>query len=341
MNQHLRQIVVFAVLLAAAIGLFLLDFTTGATQISLHDLFLYLTGNENSEVPAILIREFRLTRVLTAIIAGASLSVSGLLMQTIFRNPLAGPYVLGISSGAGLGVALLVMGASFFGMNAFQTGGGLMVVLAAAVGAGLVMMIIIAASLKMRDNITVLILGILLAAVISAVVNLLQYFADSFSVKSFVIWGMGSLTALSFNNLSILIVICIPLIMGTIYLCKPLNLFLLGEDYARVSGVKVHSLRIAVFVITCILAGSITAFCGPIGFIGIAVPHITRWIFKTQNHFVLIAGVVITGSIFMMAADIISHSFASTGVLPINSVTAITGIPVIVYIVMKNQKNYF
>ena len=197
------------------------------------------------------------------------------------------------------------------------------------------------ASLRMRDNVTVLILGILLGAVITAVISILQFFANSLSVKSFVIWGMGSLSALSFNNMSLLAAVIVLSFIGVISISKPLNLFLLGEENAKISGVNTRKLRMLVFTITCLLAGAVTAFCGPIGFIGIAVPHISRWIFKNTDHFVLFPAVFLVGAIVMLASDILSYSFGSAGVLPINAVTAITGIPVIIYIVVKNQKSYF
>jgi len=342
MHISLRHSILFIILALLLLLLLVLDFITGSTPLGLSDLFSYWFNSDalNDET-IILIRDFRITRVVTAVLAGAALALSGLLMQTIFRNPLAGPYVLGISSGAGFGVALAVMGTSALGINAFGTGGGWPVLISAAMGSAAVMLVIIAASLKMRDNVTVLILGMLLGAVVSALISIIEYAANSLSLKAYVIWGMGSLSALSYQNMILLATVVIPGMLLSFFAGKPLNLFLLGEDYAGMSGVNTKSLRLIVFILTCVLAGAVTAFCGPLGFVGIAVPHIARWIFRTQNHFVLIPAVLICGAVFMLVADILSQRMAATGVLPLNAITAITGVPVIIYIIIKNQKSYF
>ncbi|HOY40093.1 MAG: iron ABC transporter permease [Bacteroidales bacterium] len=342
MQKNQGNTVRFGILLVVTLVLLILDFQIGTTHISLSDLISFLFNQRELDIQKIsLIKEFRLTRVITAVLAGGGLSLAGLLMQSIFRNPLAGPYVLGVSSGAGLGVAILVMGASIAGVNVFFLNSGIFAVFAAMAGAALVMLIVISASLRMRDNVTVLIIGILLGAVITALISVLQFFADSLSVKSFVIWGMGSLSALSFNNMVLLAVIILLSFIATFSICKPLNLFLLGEENASVSGVNTRKLRVVVFAITCVLAGTITAFCGPIGFIGIAVPHMSRWMFKTASHFVLVPAVFLTGATVMLLSDMLSYSFGNAGVLPINAVTAVTGVPVIIYVVIRNQKSYF
>ncbi|NLA25061.1 MAG: iron ABC transporter permease [Bacteroidales bacterium] len=342
MQFKARNSILFAVLIIALLLLLGFDFVTGSTYLSLRDLFLYIFNQSKIDSDLlVLIRDFRITRVLTAVLAGSALALAGLLMQTIFRNPLAGPYVLGVSSGAGFGVAIAVMGASAFGINAFGAGAGLPVLISAALGSAGIMLIIIIASLKMRDNVTVLILGMLMGAVVSALISVIEYTADSLSLKAYVIWGMGSLSALSFNNMLLLAAVLIPVIGLTFFISKSLNLFLLGEDYAKISGVKTKSLRLIVFVLTCLLAGAVTAFCGPLGFVGIAVPHVARWIFKTNNHFIIIPATIICGAVFMLIADILSIRLAASGILPLNAITAITGIPVIIYIIVKNQKSYF
>ena len=339
-KDKLHNILLFAILLTVSVLLAVWDFFTGSVHLSFSLVQDWFSGNLDINNPTlILIREFRITRVVSAILAGAALSLSGLLMQTIFRNPLAGPYVLGISSGAGLGVAVLVLGAGALIPSMPSAPPAWLSVMAAAAGAALVMFIILVASFRVKDIFYVLILGILIGAVVAAMINLLQFFASDVNVKSFVVWGMGSLYAVSFSDLKIMLILLFLSSLAIYTIAKPLNLIMLGEDYAKTSGVNVKMLRIIVFVATSILAGTVTAFCGPLGFIGVAAPHITRWIFRTSNHFILIPGSLLTGAIIMLSSDLLSHAWMSKGILPINAVTAIIGIPFIIYIVL-HTRNY-
>ncbi|MDD4234774.1 MAG: iron ABC transporter permease [Bacteroidales bacterium] len=340
MNKLYRNTTItFVLLIIILLILIVCDFFTGSAEISFLDFRNWISGSLSTDKNTlIIIREFRVSRILIALLAGAALSVSGLLMQTIFHNPLAGPYVLGISSGAGLGVALLVLGVGgVLPTLSFGFSSGI-IVFAAALGAALVMLLILLASLKIKDIFYILILGILIGAAVSAIVNLLQFFAKDINVKSFVVWGMGSLYAVSFNEIIIIVPIILATIISIMFFSKSLNLLLLGEDYAQTSGVNIKALRIAVFVATSILAGTITAYCGPIGFIGVAAPHITRWIFRSANHFVLIPGSLIIGAQIMLVGDLISHIWLSKGILPINAVTALIGIPFIIYLVLNTRK---
>lgn len=320
------------------IVLFVIDMLTGSVSISLADLLLALSGKGDPALVTVLY-EFRLPRVLTALLAGMALSVSGLQMQTVFQNPLAGPYVLGISSGASLGVAILVLG-----LSSALTGGISMafnswaIVAAAWLGSGLVLILIMVVSVRVRDIMTVLILGIMFASIVSAIVSILQYFSSESMLKSFVIWTMGSLGNLSWQQLNVLIFSVMAGLALSIITTKMLNALLLGEDHAISIGLKVKTARILVFISTSILAGSVTAFCGPLAFIGIAVPHICRLLFATSSHNYLLPATMLCGANVLLMSDIISHLPGSGRVLPVNSVTALIGIPVLIWIIIRRNK---
>jgi iron complex transport system permease protein len=284
--------------------------------------------------------KFRLPKAITALVVGIALSLSGLQMQTVFRNPMAGPDVLGVSSGASLGVAIVILGvpAGFISGN-LQNIGNWVLVSSAWVGAGAVMLLIMFISSRIRNIMTILILGIMLASGISAIVSILQYFSNETMLKAYVIWTLGSLGNLTAGQLKILIYSVSAGILLSIVSVKMLNALLLGENYAASIGLKIKRSRILIFACTSILAGSVTAFCGPIGFIGIAVPHIARNIFKTSNHLILVPGSIIIGGIIMLVSDIISQLPGSENVLPINSVTSLIGIPVVIWVILRNKRN--
>ena len=329
---------IFALLLIVLVSLFIIDILTGSVDLSFKDLLRSLAG-EGDKATLTVIREFRLPRALTALLAGMALSVSGLQMQTVFRNPLAGPYVLGISSGASLGVAILILGlSSFISVNIAIIMNSWAIVIAAWLGAGLVLILIMIVSVRVRDIMTVLILGIMFASAVSAIVSILQYFSNESLLKSFVIWTMGSLGNLSWKQLFVLSVSVLAGLFISVVTIKMLNALLLGEDYAKSLGLKVRTARILIFISTSIMAGSVTAFCGPLAFIGIAVPHITRLIFASSSHNYLVPGTMICGSIALITSDIISQLPGGGKVLPVNSVTALIGIPVLVWIIIKRNK---
>ncbi len=320
--------------------IFILDLFIGSVKIPMKEVFkILISGKSENRIWTTIIFDFRFPKAVTAALAGAALSVSGLQMQTIFRNPLAGPYVLGISSGASLGVAVLVLGFSSFLTNqSIQYFGNWAQVLAAWIGSGLVLLLILAVSLRVRDIMTILILGILFGSATSAIVSIFQYFSHQSMLKAYVIWSMGSLGNLSGTQLNILILCIIGGLALSFLFSKILNVLLLGETYARSLGINIRFTRIMLFISTSILAGSITAFCGPIGFIGIAVPHIVKILFRSANHYCLIPGTVLAGAVVLLISDIISQLPGTDNILPVNSVTALLGIPVVIWIIIKNKK---
>lgn len=328
----------FTLLALFVLIFFVLDLVFGSVTIPFKDFFKLLLGEDIKESWQYIILDFRLPKAITAILAGASLSVAGLLMQTLFRNPLAGPFVLGVSSGASLGVALYIMGGSFListmGIASISNFG---IIISAIIGALAVMFLVITAGSKLRNNLTLLIVGIMFGSLTSAVVSILQYFSTAENVQRFVIWTMGSLSAVSMTEISYIA----PLIIITLFVCvtlqKPLNTILLGENYAKSLGTNIDKIRMTLLVITGILAGVITAYTGPIAFIGIAIPHLSRNLFKTSNHSILIPSVILIGSIFMLICDIFSQLPGNSSTLPINSVSAIFGAPIVIWIIMKRN----
>ncbi|MBO7572462.1 MAG: iron ABC transporter permease [Bacteroidales bacterium] len=338
MNRALSYIIKFAVIVVVLVALAVLDVCTGSNKIPLSDIFGYIFGSSDLSVDyQFTIREFRLARLITAMVAGAALSVSGLLMQTVFRNPLAGPYVLGISNGASLGVAVVVLGSGLFLPSSADVS-NFAILLAAGVGAAAVLMLILAVSIRVRDILSILIVGILVSGVVASVVNVMQFFSNEVNVKSYVVWTMGSLDSVSFNDSIVLVPVCVLMCALLYMFSKKLNILLLGEQFAVSMGLNIKWLRVIVFAGVSVLTGAVTAFCGPLGFIGLAVPHISRWIFNTSNHFVLIPASMILGAAFLLCGDILSHSLYSQGVLPINAVISILGAPFIIWIVFKNQR---
>ncbi len=334
----MSYIIRYALIIVALIALAILDVCTGSNKIPLSDILDYIFGGSDLSVDyQFTIREFRLARLITAMVAGAALSVSGLLMQTVFRNPLAGPYVLGISNGASLGVAVIVLGSGLFLPSSADVS-NLAILIAAGVGSAAVLMLILAVSMRVKDILSILIVGILVSGVVASVVNVMQFFSNEVNVKSYVVWTMGSLDSVSFNDSIVLVPVCI-VVCAVLYLfSKKLNILLLGEQFAISMGMNIKWLRVVVFVGVSALTGAVTAFCGPLGFIGLAVPHISRWIFNTSNHFVLIPASMILGAAFLLCGDILSHCLYSQGVLPINAVISILGAPFIIWIVFKNQR---
>jgi iron complex transport system permease protein len=328
--------IIMSLLLATA---FILDLFLGSVNIKAGDIIKSLFSNSGSDIDTI-VMQFRLPKAITASVVGIALSLSGLQMQTLFRNPLAGPYVLGVSSGASLGVAIVILGfsTSLTSVN-LQGFGNWILVISAWAGAGAVMLLIMFISSRVRDIMTILILGIMLASGISAVVSIMQYFSSETMLKAYVIWTMGSLGNLSSGQLKVLVISVSAGILLSIFSIKMLNALLLGENYAGSMGLNVRFSRTVIFACTSILAGSVTAFCGPVGFIGIAVPHIARNIFRTSDHAILVPGSILTGGIVMIASDIIAQLPGTESVLPINSVTSLIGIPIVIWVILRNRRN--
>ena len=333
-----QKALLFTGLILLLISSFMLDIFLGSVNIKTVEVIKALFSDSSSDIETIILK-FRLPKAITALIVGIALSMSGLQMQTIFRNPMAGPYVLGVSSGAGLGVAIVILGfsSSFVPGNLMGSGNWILVASAWA-GAGAVMLLIMYISSRVKDIMTILILGIMLASGISAVVSIMQYFSNETMLKAYVIWTMGSLGNLSSGQLRVLIISVSLGITFSILSIKMLNALLLGETYAKSIGLNIRFSRFVIFACTSILAGSVTAFCGPIGFIGIAVPHIARNIFKTSDHNILVPATILTGGVVMLVSDIISQLPGSENVLPVNSVTSLIGIPVVIWVILRNKR---
>ncbi len=319
-----RSVLLFTALVALTLFLFLLDLAVGAVAVPLGDVWAALTGGDCPRATAKIILNIRLIKAVVALLAGAALSVSGLQMQTLFRNPLAGPYVLGISSGASLGVALVVLAG---------VGSSIGIAGAAWLGAAIVLVVIAAVGHRIKDIMVILILGMMFSSGIGAVVQILQYVANDESLKMFVIWTMGSLGDVTFNQLAVLIPSIIAGLLLAVITIKPLNLLLFGEEYAVTMGLNVRRSRGLLFLSTTLLAGTVTAFCGPIGFIGLAMPHVTRMLFRNRDHRVLVPGTVLSGASVLLLCDLVSKLFT----LPINAITALLGIPIVVWVVLRNK----
>ncbi len=329
---------VFIVLAAILIIAFILDILLGSVAIKPAEIFRVFTGNADTNIETIILR-FRLPKAITSLVVGIALSLSGLQMQTIFRNPMAGPYVLGVSSGASLGVALVILGfsASFVPGN-LQNLGNWVLVISAWAGAGAVMILIMFISSRIKEIMTILIIGIMLASGISAIVSIMQYFSSETMLKTYVIWTMGSLGNLSGGQLKVLTITVAAGTILSIASVKMLNALLLGENYAGSIGLNIRLSRLLIFACTSILAGSVTAFCGPIGFIGIAVPHIARNLFRSSDHKILVPGTIMAGGIIMLISDIISQLPGNENILPVNSVTSLIGIPVVIWVILRRRK---
>ncbi len=328
-----RQKIILTALAILALLLFVVDLMIGDMDISLSQIWGAITGSETDPMVRDIVLKIRLTRTFVAVVVGAALTVAGLEMQTIFRNPLAEPYLLGVSAGAGLGVSLFLLGSSLFGGVMVGLGMSLGIAGAAWVGSMVVMMVMMAVSHRMKDIMVILVLGMMLGSAISSVVMILQYLSTESALKAFVIWTMGSLGDITNTQLMTMAVAVVIGLLISIALVKPLNMLLLGEYYARTMGLKVTRTRSLIFISTTLLAGSVTAFCGPIGFVGLAVPHVARMVFRTADHRVLIPASIVLGVDVMLACDAVSKIF----LLPINAITALVGIPIVVVVVMRNR----
>jgi iron complex transport system permease protein len=314
--------------------LMLLELRLGSVRITLVNMLHQLWGKEFlTDQQLVILTKFRLPRMTAALLAGAALPVCGLQMQTLFRNPLAGPYVLGISSGASFGAALVVMGAGATGLVATWS-----LALAAWMGAGMVMVLLLFISYRIKDGLTILILGIMFSSGLAAVISIMQYFSQAEALKSFVIWSMGSLGNITRSQLLVMSIAIVPLLAVTLGYAKVLNGLMLGEEYAVTMGVRIKRSRTVILATTSILAGTITAFCGPIGFIGIAVPHMARFLFRKSDHRILLPATMLTGMAILLISDLISQLPGSERVLPINAVTSLIGIPVVIWLVIMNRK---
>ena len=321
-------------LFAAFIG----DLFTGNAPITLGETWAALFGTSGDAIIDEIIRNYRLPKAITAVIAGAALSLSGLLMQTLFRNPLAGPDVLGVSAGAGLGVALLTMlsGTAVYPFIAAM--GSMAQIIAAIAGAAAVLVLILGVSARIKDSITILVLGMIFGYVASALVTILQSFTDPDSLKVFVTWTFGSLGGVTWRKIPLLLILVLSGIVMALFLQKALNSLLLGENYAASAGLNIKRTRVVIITIAAVITGTVTAFTGPIAFVGVVIPHFARAFFGTVNHKTILPATLLLGSILMLTCDIVSQIPVANRTLPINAVTAIFGAPMIVWIVLKRKK---
>ena len=329
-QRHFLLFSFFGILLLV---LFVFDLLWGSIRIPLSEILTIVGGDKSNVVYTEILLNFRLPKAITAILAGTALSVAGLMMQTLFRNPLADPYILGVSSGASLGVALITMAASFWPLAVVTSGWSQ--VIAAVIGAALVLMLVVSVSTKVQSAVTLLIVGIMFGTIASSVVNVLQNFSNPDAIKLFVMWTLGSLSAVTWAHMQILLPTVLLGLGIAFYLQKSLDGMLLGENYARGLGVSVFRTRILSVVATGILAGAVTAFTGPIAFVGIAIPHIARGLFRTSSHRILLPASALCGASLILICDIVAQ--IPVYALPINTISSLFGAPIIIWIILKRK----
>ncbi|UKP00274.1 iron ABC transporter permease [Nostoc sp. UHCC 0870] len=331
----------FLLLIIGFVFAFLLDLALGSVSIPIQEVINILLGQEPEKVThAHIILKFRLPKALTATLAGAALGVSGLQMQTLFKNPLAGPFVLGISSGASLGVALVVLTASVTTPTLLNDLGIITdfgLVIAASFGAASVLGVMLAVSRRVQDTMTLLILGLLFGYATSAIVSILLQFSSQERIQSYIMWTFGSFAGVTWKQLIVLIPVILLSLLMAVLQSKSLNALLLGESYARSLGLTVQKTRFSVITSASILAGAITAFCGPIAFLGVAIPHLCRSLFMTSDHRILIPSVIFMGAILALVADLCSQVWVSQMVLPLNAITALIGTPVVSWVILRRK----
>jgi iron complex transport system permease protein len=340
LNQTNRNTVLFLILTIGVICLFIINISLGSVSIPIKEVFHSLIGGTSSkETWQYIILNYRLPKAIAAVLVGMGLSISGLLMQTLFRNPLAGPYVLGLSSGASLGVAMVILGAAFLPESvASILLSSYGVVLASSLGSFLVLMAVLVVSYRLRDTMAILIVGLMFGSLTSAIVGTLSYFSTAEQLQKFTFWSLGNLGNLSWTSILILFISVLIGLLLSLFSIKPLNALLLGENYARSLGLNYKRSQLIIIFATSVLAGSITAFAGPIAFIGLAVPHIAKLVFQTSNHVVLFWSTLLFGASIMLICDTISQVPGGDITLPINAVTSIFGAPIVIWLLIRKKK---
>jgi len=328
-----RSLILFLTLSLLTIGLFLADLAWGSIHISVREILSVFAGKGANGINTEILLNFRLPKAITAILAGASLSVAGLMMQTLFRNSLADPYILGVSSGASLGVALVMMAATFLPVAFVSSGWAL--IAAAIIGASVVLILVVGVSFKVHNAVSLLIVGLMFGTIAGSLVSVLQNFSNPDAIKLFIMWTFGSLSAVTWNYMQVLLPVVLIGLGMAFFLQKRLDGLLLGENYARGLGISIVNTRLLIVVATGLLAGGITAFTGPIAFVGVAIPHIARGIFKTSSHKVLLPATILCGASLLLTCDIITQ--IPTYTLPINTVSALFGAPIIIWIIIKKR----
>lgn len=335
--------IAFLVLLLILVLCFVLNISLGSVNIPIKDTFNALLGENLAEDSySYIIRNYRVPKAFTAVLVGSALSLSGLLMQTLFRNPLAGPFVLGISSGASLGAAIFIMGSSLLAAwFSFSFINDFSLAVAASLGGFIVLLAVMTVATRIKDTMALLIIGLMFGSITAAVVTVLSYFTSAEKLQLFIYWSFGSVGNLAWNQLGLLLAIVLLGIVLSIISIKSLNALLLGENYARSLGVPLKSARMLIILATALLAGSVTAFAGPIAFIGLAVPHLSRQIFDTTNHKTLVPAVLIYGAILLLLCDTLAQLPGSAYVLPINAITSIIGAPIVIWLLLRKKKMIF
>ena len=329
----------FSSLLLLLLLSLLLNISLGQVAIPIKEIFKSLLGgNASKDTWEYIIINFRLPKAIVAILVGMGLSISGLLMQTLFRNPLAGPYVLGLSSGSSLGVAFVILGAGmlppFFSGFLLSSYG---IILASCLGSFMVLIMVLIVSRRLRDTMTILIVGLMFSSFTSAIVGVLTYFTSAEQLQKYTFWSMGSIGNVSWQNILILTIAVVIGLMLSLVSLKPLDALLLGENYARSMGLNISKTRYAIIIATSILAGSITAFAGPIAFIGLAVPHLSKLLFQTSNHKILFWSTLLIGAIIMLFCDMVSQLPGFDFTLPINAITSIIGAPIVIWLIVRKK----
>lgn len=317
----------------------LCNISLGQVAIPVKEIFKSLFGgNASKDTWEYIIINFRLPKAIVAILVGMGLSISGLLMQTLFRNPLAGPYVLGLSSGSSLGVAFVILGAGMlptFAAEFLLSSYG--IILASCLGSFFVLIMVLIVSRKLRDTMTILIVGMMFSSFTSAIVGVLTYFTSAEQLQKYTFWSMGSIGNVSWQNIMILTIAVVLGLLLSLVSLKPLDALLLGENYARSMGLNISKTRYIIIIATSILAGSITAFAGPIAFIGLAVPHLAKLLFQTSNHKILFWSTLLIGAIIMLFCDMVSQLPGFDFTLPINAITSIIGAPIVIWLLVRKK----
>ena len=332
-----RNVCIILLLVAGIIVLFATSLIVGSVRIPLADVCDILFDKfEGKESWKYIIMENRLPQALTAMLCGASLAVCGLMLQTAFRNPLAGPDVFGISSGAGLGVAIVML---FLGGSVsttlFTVSGFLAILTSAFIGAIVVTMIILFLSTMVKNSVLLLIVGLMVGYVSSSAVALLNFFASEEGVKSYMVWGMGNFGGVSMDHMLLFALLCLVGIIASIFLIKPLNIMLLGTQYAESLGINIRHIRNLLLVTVGLLTAVTTAFCGPVSFLGLAIPHMTRLLLHTENHQILLPCTILCGAVIALLCNLICYLLGDGGIIPLNAVTPLLGAPIIIYVIVK------
>ncbi len=341
MKERHTSLLMFGLIASIAL-FFMLNLVLGSVEIPVRAVLRVLLGEEENTIWRNIILKSRLPQSLTAIMAGAGLAVSGLMMQTVFRNPLAGPSVLGISSGASLGVAFVILlSGSIGGVALSQLGfiGEVTLTLSAIAGSLLIMILIAYVSQKVRGNVSLLIMGVMIGYIATAIIGVLKFFSAEEDIRAYVIWGLGSFARVSGGQTTVFVVIMLVVLPFSFLLTKTLNLLLLGDSYARNLGLNIKRARLLVISCAGILVAIVTAYCGPIVFLGLAVPHICRGLFHTSNHAVLLPASLCAGASLALLCNLIARMPGFEGALPVNSVTALVGAPVVMWVLFNKRKS--